>query len=120
MSAARNILMALAAAGAAVTLTAAPAAAAPGDTLSICHSQLTPSGWADVSWSSSSQCGGFEPNRKQIKQLDGYPIGTEVAICASTLQPAGWIQIREYYSQSCRYSSVPSLNNNAWTVRRVS
>ncbi len=112
--------MALAAAGAAVTLTAAPASAAPGDTQSICHSLLTPSGWADVSWSTSSQCGGSGPNRKQIKQLEGYPIGTEVAICASTLQPAGWTQIRTYYSQSCRYTTVPSQNDNAWTVRRVS
>ncbi|MFE7185368.1 hypothetical protein [Streptomyces erythrochromogenes] len=32
----------------ALAVTASPASAAPGDTVNMCHSALTPDGWVDV------------------------------------------------------------------------
>ncbi len=92
---------------------------AAGDTLNVCSSTLTPSGWVDVQWWNSFSCGStFDPNTRQIKQLTGYPVGTRVNACASTYPPAGWSIISSYYSSSCRYSVVPSLDNNSWTLVR--
>ncbi|MFI8101067.1 hypothetical protein [Streptomyces sp. NPDC086023] len=106
---------------AALALTASPASAAPGDTLNMCSSTLTPAGWVDVQWWNSSGCGtGFNPNTKQIKDLTGYPVGTQVNACASTWPPAGWTITSSYYSSGCRYSSVPSFSANTWTLKRTS
>ncbi|MFI9584040.1 hypothetical protein ACIHCQ_19845 [Streptomyces sp. NPDC052236] len=118
----RTTCMALAGAAAMFALATAPAHAAPGDVSPSCSSVLTPTGYVDVSWGFSSSCGtqSFNPNLKQIKQLTGLPVGTVVQACGSTYQPAGWIQTASYYSSSCRYSAVPSLSNNAWTLKRVS
>ncbi|MGW1139621.1 hypothetical protein [Streptomyces zhihengii] len=108
-------------AAAALAFTASPATAAPGDTLNMCASALTPSGWVDVQWWNSSGCGsGFTPNSKQIKDLQGYPVGTQVNACASTWPPAGWTIVSTYYTSSCRYSAVPSLDPNSWTLKRTS
>ncbi|GGR33092.1 hypothetical protein ACH4U6_17370 [Streptomyces netropsis] len=118
----RTIGMTLAGAAAMFALTTAPAHAAPGDVTTSCASVLTPTGYVDVSWGYSSSCGtqNFSPNIKQIKQLTGLPVGTVVQACASTYQPAGWVQTSSYYSSSCRYSATPSLNHNAWQLKRVS
>ncbi|MGW6859374.1 hypothetical protein [Streptomyces xanthophaeus] len=118
----RTTGMALLGTAALFALTAAPAHAAPGDVTTSCASVLTPAGFVDVSWGYSSSCGtqSFSPNIKQIKQLTGLPVGTVVQACASTYQPAGWIQTQSYYTSSCVYSSNPSFNNNAWTLKRVS
>ncbi|MFI8943956.1 hypothetical protein [Streptomyces syringium] len=118
----RTAGMALVGAAAMFALTAAPAHAAPGDVTTSCASILTPTGFVDVSWGYSSSCGtqSFNPNIKQIKQLTGLPVGTVVQACASTYQPAGWVQTSSYYSSSCRYSATPSLNHNAWQLKRVS
>ncbi|GHI85048.1 hypothetical protein ACWGF3_00470 [Streptomyces xanthophaeus] len=118
----RTTGMALMGTAALFALTAAPAHAAPGDVTTSCASVLTPAGFVDVSWGYSSSCGtqSFSPNIKQIKQLTGLPVGTVVQACASTYQPAGWIQTQSYYTSSCVYSSNPSFNNNAWTLKRVS
>ncbi|MGW7025820.1 hypothetical protein ACWGFX_01255 [Streptomyces xanthophaeus] len=118
----RTTGMALMGTAALFALTAAPAHAAPGDVTTSCASVLTPTGFVDVSWGYSSSCGtqSFSPNIKQIKQLTGLPVGTVVQACASTYQPAGWIQTQSYYTSSCVYSSNPSFNNNAWTLKRVS
>ncbi|MEU9105672.1 hypothetical protein AB0D54_15085 [Streptomyces xanthophaeus] len=118
----RTTGMALIGTAALFALTAAPAHAAPGDVTTSCASVLTPAGFVDVSWGYSSSCGtqSFNPNIKQIKQLTGLPVGTVVQACASTYQPAGWIQTQSYYTSSCVYSSNPSFNNNAWTLKRVS
>ncbi|MFF3767533.1 hypothetical protein ACFYYR_26105 [Streptomyces sp. NPDC001922] len=103
------------------TVGMASATAAPGDTATICHSSLTPSGWVDTQWWNSGGCGpGFSPNTKQIKDLTGYPVGTQVNACASTWPPAGWSITSSYYSSGCRYSAVPSFNPNTWTLRRTS
>ncbi|MCX5613550.1 hypothetical protein OG756_41245 [Streptomyces sp. NBC_01310] len=118
----RTLCMALTGTAALFALTAAPAHAAPGDVTTSCSSVLTPSGFVDVSWGYSSSCGtqSFSPNIKQIKQLTGLPVGTVVQACNSTYQPFGWVQTASYYSGSCVSSSVPSFNNNAWTLKRVS
>ncbi|MER5930934.1 hypothetical protein [Streptomyces sp. NPDC002054] len=105
----------------ALAIGASPASAAPGDTLNVCGSTLTPAGWVDVQWWNSGGCGsGFTPNAKQIKDLTGYPVGTQVNACASTWPPAGWTIVSSYYSSGCRYSAVPSLNHNSWTLKRTS
>ncbi|WP_432587613.1 hypothetical protein ABVG11_19825 [Streptomyces sp. HD1123-B1] len=98
------------------------ASAAPGDTFTMCGSQLTPSGHVDTQWWNSAGCGSgsFNPNTKQVKQLTGYPIGTQVSACASTWPPAGWTITNTYYSGGCRYSAVPSFDPNTWTLRRTS
>ncbi|MEW1697990.1 hypothetical protein ACIQCR_23710 [Streptomyces sp. NPDC093249] len=102
-------------------LSTGPASAAPGDTVNMCASALTPSGWVDVQWWNSSGCGpGFTPNSKQIKDLRGYPVGTQVNACGSTWPPAGWTIVSTYYSSSCRYSAVPSIDPNTWTLKRTS
>ncbi len=89
-------------------------------TTTICSSTLTPSGWVDIQWWNSASCGStFDPNTKLIENLAGLPIGTTVNACASTYPPAGWAQTAFYYSSSCRYSSVPSLDPNTWTLKRV-
>jgi hypothetical protein len=118
----RTTCTALAGAAAMFALATAPAHAAPGDVSTSCASVLTPNGYVDVSWGYSSSCGtqSFNPNLKQIKQLTGLPVGTVVQACASTYQPVGWVQTSSYYSSSCRYSAVPSLSHNAWTLKRVS
>ncbi|MGW6689966.1 hypothetical protein [Streptomyces sp. NPDC054961] len=118
----RTTCMALAGAAAMFALTAAPAHAAPGDVTTSCASVVTPSGFVDVSWGYSNSCGtqSFSPNIKQIKQLTGLPVGTVVQACGSTYQPFGWVQTASYYSSSCVYTSNPSFNNNAWTLKRVS
>lgn len=118
----RTTGMALVSAAAMFALTAAPAQAAPGDVTTTCASVVTPAYYVDVSWGRSISCGSqsFSPNIKQIKQLTGLPIGTVVQACGSTYQPEGWIQTSSYYSSSCVYSSTPSFNNNAWTLKRVS
>ncbi|EPX58157.1 hypothetical protein D187_004194 [Cystobacter fuscus DSM 2262] len=55
-----------------------------------------------------------------IQQLTTLPVGTTINACASTYPPAGWVQTgASYYSSSCRYSVVPSLDPNAWTLKRV-
>ncbi|MEW2412837.1 hypothetical protein AB0953_03770 [Streptomyces sp. NPDC046866] len=105
----------------ALAVTASPASAAPGDTLTQCSSTLTPAGWVDVQWWNSGGCGStFSPNTKQIKDLRGYPVGTQVNACASTWPPAGWTIVSSYYSSGCQYSSVPSFNANTWTLKRTS
>ncbi|MEU5069713.1 hypothetical protein AB0G95_37445 [Streptomyces virginiae] len=105
----------------ALAVTASPASAAPGDTVNMCANALTPDGWVDVQWWNSAGCGsGFTPNMKQIKDLRGYPVGTQVNACASTWPPAGWTITSTYYSSGCRYSAVPSLNPNTWTLKRTS
>ncbi len=121
MSRLRAVALAAGCAAAALTITTTTAHAAPGDTLNVCSSQLTPAGWVDVQWWNDVSCGStFNPNKKQIKQLTGLPIGTTLTVCASTYQPAGWVQLSAFYNSSCRYSAVPSLNNNAWQIKRVS
>ncbi|MEU8824535.1 hypothetical protein [Streptomyces sp. NPDC048636] len=98
------------------------ASAAPGDTMTMCGSQLTPSGYVDTQWWNSAGCGSgtFSPNTKQIKQLTGYPVGTQVNACASTWPPAGWTITNTFYNSACRYSVVPSFDPNSWTLRRTS
>ncbi|WP_405008001.1 hypothetical protein OHV13_31500 [Kitasatospora purpeofusca] len=121
MSRFRAAVLTVGCAAAALTMTTTTAHAAPGDTLNVCSSQLTPTGWVDVQWWNDVSCGStLNPNKKQIKQLTGLPIGTTLTVCASTYQPAGWVQLSSFYNSSCRYSSVPSLNNNAWQIKRVS
>jgi hypothetical protein len=97
----------------------APSPQAAGDTANVCSSNLTPSGWVDVQWWNTFSCGNtFSPNAKQIKQLTGYAVGTHVNACSSSYPPAGWSITSSYYSSSCQYSSVPSFNNNSWTLVR--
>ncbi|MFB7470333.1 hypothetical protein [Kitasatospora sp. NPDC056184] len=121
MSRLRAAALAVGCAAAALTLTTTTAQAAPGDTQNVCASQLTPSGWVDVQWWNDLSCSStFSPNKKQIKQVAGLPIGTTLTVCASTYQPAGWVQLSSFYTSSCNYSAVPSLNNNAWQIKRVS
>ncbi|MGW6571830.1 hypothetical protein ACWGAN_06590 [Streptomyces sp. NPDC054945] len=104
-----------------LAIAVSPASAAPGDTLTMCSSTLTPDGWVDAQWWNSGGCGsGFTPNTKQIKDLRGYPVGTQVNACASTWPPAGWTITNTYYSSGCRYSAVPSFNPNTWTLKRTS
>lgn len=118
----RTAFLALSGTAALFAMNAAPAQAAPGDVTTVCASVLTPTGYVDVGWGYSSSCGtgSFSPNQKRIEQLTGLPVGTVVSACASTYQPAGWVQTSFYYTSSCVYSSVPSLNNNAWRLQRVS
>ncbi|MGG8405538.1 hypothetical protein ACM614_02590 [Streptomyces sp. 12297] len=105
----------------ALAIATTPAGAAPGDTQNVCASTLTPTGWVDVSWWNTASCGPtFSPNAKQMKNLIGYPVGTQVNACASTYPPAGWTIVSSYYNSSCRYSAVPSLNPNTWTIKRTS
>lgn len=105
----------------ATALATTPAGAAPGDTLNVCASTLTPSGWVDTQWWNSGSCGPtFSPNAKQMKDLNGYPVGTQVNACASTYPPAGWTITSSYYSSSCRYAAVPTFNPNTWTLKRTS
>jgi hypothetical protein len=93
--------------------------AAAGDTVNVCSSTMTPSGWVDVQWWNSGACGStFSPNSKQMKDLTGYPIGTRVNACSSWYPPSGWSVVSSYYSSSCRYSAVPSFDNNSWTLVR--
>ncbi|MER7706686.1 hypothetical protein ABTX81_27795 [Kitasatospora sp. NPDC097605] len=121
MSRLRAAALAVGCAAAALTLTATTAHAAPGDTQNVCSSQLTPTGWVDVQWWNDISCSStFSPNKKQIKDIAGLPIGTTLTVCSSTYQPAGWVQLSSFYNSSCRYSAVPSLNNNAWQIKRVS
>ncbi|MGW7444596.1 hypothetical protein [Kitasatospora sp. NPDC054795] len=118
----RTTCMAVAATAAMLALAAAPAQAAPGDVTTSCASVVTPAGFVDVNWGYSSSCGtqSFSPNIKQIKQLTGLPVGTVVQACSTTYPPAGWVQTSSYYTSSCVAWSNPSLNNNAWQLKRVS
>ncbi|GAA2251848.1 MULTISPECIES: hypothetical protein [Kitasatospora] len=114
-------LLAVGFATATFALTTSPAQAAPGDVTNVCASTLTPSGFVDVQWWTSAGCGSTtSPNMKQIKQLTGLPVGTVVNACASTYPPAGWVQVSTFFSSGCGYSPVPSFNNNAWQLKRVS
>ncbi|MFG3054785.1 hypothetical protein ACGFZP_28060 [Kitasatospora sp. NPDC048239] len=116
----RNVALTLGCTAAALTLSMTTAQAAPGDTTAICANSLTPSGWADVQWWNDYSCGsGFNPNMKRMMQLTGYPVGTVVNVCASSLPPAGWQEVSTFYSSGCRYSAVPSFNNNSWQIKRV-
>ncbi|MEV0190173.1 hypothetical protein ACFVGM_22085 [Kitasatospora purpeofusca] len=124
MSRLRATALALGCTAAALTLaatTATVAQAAPGDIVSICANQYTPAGWVDIAWANDYSCGGgtFTPNRKTMEQVAGLPIGTSLNVCASAWPPAGWTQVSEFYSQSCRYSAVPSLEHNSWRITRV-
>ncbi|MEU1071244.1 MULTISPECIES: hypothetical protein [unclassified Streptomyces] len=115
----RFACLALLAAAACVAGTT-PANAAPGDTLNMCASTLTPTGWVATQWWNSAGCGsGFSPNSKRIMQLTGYPVGTRVNACASTYPPAGWTITSTFYNSACRYSVVPSFDPNAWTLVRT-
>ncbi|MFI9723763.1 hypothetical protein ACIHFE_29580 [Streptomyces sp. NPDC052396] len=103
------------------TLAAAPAQAAPGDTMTLCGSVRTPAGWVDVNWGNSGSCGvTTSPNIKMVKQLTGLPVGTTVNACATTYPPAGWVQVSSYYNSGCQAFINPSFNPNAWTLKRVS
>ncbi|MFJ3788851.1 hypothetical protein [Kitasatospora sp. NPDC090091] len=122
MSRLRAAALTLGATAAALTLSMTTAHAAPGDTVNMCGSSLTPSGYVDVQWWNSAGCGSgtFTPNSKKIMQLTGYPVGTVVNACASTWPPAGWVQVSEFYSSGCNYSAVPSFGKNSWQLKRVS
>jgi hypothetical protein len=89
-----------------------------GDTVNTCSSSLTPSGWVDVQWWNTSSCGNtFVPNAKQMKQLTGYPIGTQVVACSSTYPPNGWSSTSSYFSVGCRESKY-NFFPNTWTLVR--
>ncbi|MFF4403095.1 hypothetical protein ACFY2W_26235 [Streptomyces sp. NPDC001262] len=105
----------------AATVTAGPAQAAPGDTMTLCGSTRTPAGWVDVNWGISASCGAsMSPNIKMVKDLTGLPVGTTVNACATTYPPAGWTQVSTYYSSGCQAFLNPSMQPNSWTLKRVS
>ncbi|TQK50862.1 hypothetical protein FBY35_1220 [Streptomyces sp. SLBN-118] len=117
----RSASLTLLTAAACLALTVPSASAAPGDTTSICYSNLTPSGWVDVQWWNTWECGvTFNPNKKKIQQVSGMPIGSTLNVCSSTLPPAGWVQVNRFYNGACQYSAVPSHDPNSWTIKRVS
>ncbi|WP_143177599.1 hypothetical protein [Cystobacter ferrugineus] len=90
-------------------------------TTTVCASTLTPSGWVDIQWWNSASCGStFAPNIKMIQEVASLPVGTTITACASTYPPPGWVQTgASFYRSTCRYSVVPSLDPNAWTLKRV-
>ncbi|MCB5165796.1 hypothetical protein LG634_13240 [Streptomyces bambusae] len=109
-----------AAAVTALALGSAPASAA-GETQNVCANVYTPAGWVDVNWWSTGLCGPtLSPNAKQMKNLTGLPVGTQLNACGSTYPPAGWTIVSSYYSDGCRYFSVPNFNPNTWTIKRTS
>ncbi|MFJ8039168.1 hypothetical protein ACIRBX_01480 [Kitasatospora sp. NPDC096147] len=109
-----GLVAVLGAATAVLALTVTPARATPGDSLTLCASQYTPSGYVDVSWGTSSSCGsGSAPNRKQVTEVAGYGAGTTVDFCHSSIPPAGWVETAIFYSSSCQYNVNPGFTRNA-------
>lgn len=97
-----------------------PAQAAPGDTMGICASSLTPSGWVDIAHYYTSACGtgSFNKNAKTIRQIAGYPVGTSTLACGSSLTPPGWVDSAWFFRSECTISNGANTVN-ARTIKRA-
>ncbi len=70
----RRAALALVGAAVLAAVTVTPAQAEPGETKTLCRSEVTPSGWLEVRWGKSEACGATDiPNIKTITQVAGLP-----------------------------------------------
>ncbi|WP_234440675.1 hypothetical protein [Streptomyces rimosus] len=117
----RRAAMTLVGAAVFAAVAATPAQASPGETRTLCRSEVTPSGWVELHWGNSEACGVTNgPNTKTVKQLDGLPVGTRVEACATTVPPQSWQPVSTSYSIDCRVHMGPGTYNNRWVLERVS
>ncbi|MEU7259708.1 hypothetical protein AB0B21_28430 [Streptomyces rimosus] len=117
----RRAALALVGAAVLAAVTVTPAQAEPGETKTLCRSEVTPSGWLEVRWGKSETCGATDiPNIKTITQVAGLPVGSRVEVCATMVPPEGWQPVSTSYSVDCRTSLGPGTYNNRWVLERVS
>ncbi|WP_370943891.1 hypothetical protein AB5J62_32915 [Amycolatopsis sp. cg5] len=107
-----------------MALATAPAQATTTQTqINQCGYLPIPAGWIDTGHFYSSSCGSSITLNTFVLVLgSSVPVGSQLTMCATTQYqpPAGWVIVSGLYNQPSCATFSPTLDKNAYVVRRFS